>query len=427
MKIALIGSRGIPARYSGFEQFYEQFAVRLAERGHEVTVYNRSHFIKDVKKEYKGVRIVSLPSIPTKHLDTITHTALSSLHALFQGYDMVYYCIVGNSPLVWIPRLVGAKTLINVDGEDWAREKWSGFAKTYQKWCERVACICSNVVIADAKGILDRYRKLYGHEAIFVPYGANIRPRGECSVVGSSLLNDGDIEDEPILASDPAVPESTHQSINPSTGSQIPPALQKWNLLPEDYVFYVGRFVPENAIDLLIRAFKRVKTEKRLVIVGDAPYADDFRKALHELAADDQRIIFTGYAFGDDYAVLSANAFVYVQPAGIDGTRPALLDQMGFGNCVLVRNSTVNMEVIGDCGCFFDKERMEESLAEVLQDLIAHPEKVEEFRSRVTSRIENYYNWEWVTSFYEDLFERMKSGVKPVQYDEYVRVEISDR
>jgi glycosyltransferase involved in cell wall biosynthesis len=378
MKIALIGSRGIPARYSGFEQFYEQFAVRLAERGHDVTVYNRSHFIKDVKKEYRGVRIVSLPSIPTKHLDTITHTFLSSLHALFQGYDIVYYCIVGNSPLVWIPRVVGARTLINVDGEDWARDKWTGFAKTYQKWCEKVACRCANVVVADAKGILERYKSLYNHETIFVPYGANIQ------------------KDEGLQS------------------------LEKWGLKPNEYIYYVGRFVPENAIDLIIRSFKKLNTKKKLVIVGDAPYADEFKTSLYKLAEDDDRIVFTGYAFDQDYRQLSTHAYVYVQPAGIDGTRPALLDQMGFGNCVLVRNSTVNMEVIGDCGCFFDKERLEQSLTEVLQDLIDHPEKVEDYRSKVTSRIENYYNWEWVTSFYEDLFARMKSSGNPVQYDEYV-------
>jgi glycosyltransferase involved in cell wall biosynthesis len=404
VKIALIGSRGIPARYSGFEQFYEQFAIRLAERGHEVTVYNRSHFIKDVKKEYKGVRIVSLPSIPTKHLDTITHTFLSSLHALFQGYDMVYYCIVGNSPLCWIPRMVGAKTLINVDGEDWAREKWSGFAKTYQKWCERVACRCSNVVIADAKGILKRYRERYSHETIFVPYGANIRPRGEGSVDGCQMIVDKGI---------PATQQRT-------ANTQIPPALQKWNLMPENYIFYVGRFVPENAIDLLIRAYKRLDTGKKLVLVGDAPYTGDYKRHLKELAGDDERIVFTGYAFDEDYRELSSNAYLYVQPAGIDGTRPALLDQMGFGNCVLVRNSAVNMEVIGDCGCFFDKDRLEDSLVEVLQELIEHPQKVTEYRSKVTSRIQNYYNWEWVTSFYEDLFARLKEDRPAIQYDEYI-------
>jgi glycosyltransferase involved in cell wall biosynthesis len=378
MKIALIGSRGIPARYSGFEQFYEQFAVRLAERGHEVTVYNRSHFIKDVKSAYKGVRIVSLPSIPTKHLDTIAHTALSSLHALFQGYDIVYYCIVGNSPLIWIPRMVGAKTLINVDGEDWARDKWSGFAKVYQKWCEKVACKFANVVVADAKGILRRYSELYKHETIFVPYGANIR------------------KDE---------------------GTEV---LNKWGLESDEYIFYVGRFVPENAIDLLVRSFKKVKTSKKLVIVGDAPYADSFKKMLYALAGDDERIIFTGYAFGDDYAQLSSHAYIYVQPAGIDGTRPALLDQMGFGNCVLVRNSNVNMEVIGDCGCYFDRKKLEESLAEVMQSLVDEPQKVMSYRGKVKSRIENYYNWEWITSFYEELFRKMLNKKSHISYDEYL-------
>ncbi len=200
----------------------------------------------------------------------------------------------------------------------------------------------------------------------------------------------------------------------------MPNALKKWNLRPEEYIFYVGRFVPENSIDLLIRAFKRLKTELKLVIVGDAPYADEFKKSLYELATGDDRIVFTGYAFGDDYAQLSANAYFYVQPAGIDGTRPALLDQMGFGNCVLVRNSTVNMEVIGDCGCFFDKERLEDSLTEVMQDLVENGDRVKGYRTKVTSRIENYYNWEWVTSFYEDLFLRLKENRAPIQYDEFI-------
>jgi len=384
MKIALIGSRGIPARYSGFEQFYEQFAVRLAKCGHEVTVYNRSHFIKDVKKEYQGVRIVSLPSIPTKHLDTITHTALSTLHAMFQGYDVVYYCIVGNSPLVWLPRLVGAKTLINVDGEDWAREKWSGFARLYQKWCERVACRAANVVIADAKGILKRYRDLYGHETIFVPYGANVRNH---------------------LRGDARFAERT---------------LQKWELEPDEYILYVGRFVPENAIDLLIRSYRRVETNKKLVIVGDAPYAADYKRQLESLAADDSRVVFTGYAFGEAYEALSANTYLYVQPSGVEGTRPALLDQLGFGNAVLVRNSEVNMEVIRDAGAFFDRSAPETSLQVEIQRLVDEPQRIEALRGKAVTRIETFYNWEWVTSFYEHLLERVFTGQPLIQYGQYV-------
>lgn len=386
MRIALIGSRGIPARYSGFEQFYEQLALRLVQRGHHVTVYNRSHFIRDIKKSYQGVRIVSLPSIPTKHLDTITHALVSTLHAIVQRYDIVYYCIVGNSPLVWLPRLVGAKTLINVDGEDWAREKWSGFARAYQKWCEGIACKAADAVIADAKGILARYLSLYNHKAAFVPYGADIRT-----------------------------------GLRSSSDNRSRAVLEKWNVTPDNYIFYVGRFVPENAIDLLIRAYRRLDTDKKLVLVGDAPYAEDFKKSLHALAHGDNRIIFTGYAFDDEYERLSANAYFYVQPSGVNGTRPALLDQMGFGNCVLVRNSAVNMEVIGDCGCFFDKTRPEDSLVEEIRNLLAHPETVKMYRAKVTARIENYYNWEWITSYYEGLFQALRLGRGFPDYDDFLR------
>lgn len=379
MKIALIGSRGIPARYSGFETFYEQLAVRLAARGHEVTVYNRSHFIKDVHGSYRGVRLVTLPSIPTKHLDTLTHTLVSSLHALTQRYDIVYCCIVGNSPLVWIPRMVGSRVLLNVDGEDWAREKWGPFAQWYQRRCESIACRTAHVLIADAREVQRRYRDLYKTESIFVPYGANM------------LRNEG-------LA-----------------------ALNTWGLEPQKYIFYVGRFVPENAIDLLISSYQRLTTDHKLVIVGDAPYMDDYKKRLFELAAGDPRIVFTGYAFGDDYAQLSSNALLYVQPSGIDGTRPALLDQLGFGNCVVVRNSTVNMEVIQDAGYAFDRNRPEESLVELLQDLVDHPDKINQMKIKAAHRISSYYNWEWITDFYIDLFERLRRGEVVGSYDTYLQ------
>ena len=176
--------------------------------------------------------------------------------------------------------IFGAKTLINVDGEDWARDKWTGFAKKYQKWCEKIACFSSNIVIADAKGILERYEKLYRYESIFVPYGANIKYNESYWI------------------------------------------LDKWGLKKNEYVLYVGRFVPENAIDVLIKAYSKVLTEKKLVIVGDAPYSEDYKKQLFSLASTDKRIIFTGYAFAEDYEQLSSHAYIYVQPAGIDGTRP---------------------------------------------------------------------------------------------------------
>lgn len=376
MKVAFLGSRGIPARYSGFETFYEQLAVRLAARGHEVTVYNRSHFIPDVRGEWSGVRLVSLPAIRTKHLETITHTLLSSLHALTQGYDIVYYCIVGNSPLVWLPRLSGARTLLNVDGQDWAREKWTGFARWYQRRCERIAGRTADVVISDAHVIRDRYRASYGIETVFAPYGAMIR----------------------------------HE---PGTA-----VLDRWGLKPRGYILYVGRFVPENAIDLLITAFRGVRTDMKLVIIGDAPYADGYRESLMAMA--DDRVVFTGYAFGREYLQLSSHAFCTVQPSAVDGTRPAILDQLGFGNAVVVRDTPANMEVVGDCGVTFAHSRPEASLRETLQRLADDPSDVERLRGCARQRIERYYNWDWITDFYEDCFRRLRRRESLVDYDEFL-------
>jgi glycosyltransferase involved in cell wall biosynthesis len=387
LKIALIGSRGIPARYSGFETFYEQFATRLAARGHSVTVYNRSNFIRDVKREYKGVRLVSLPSIPTKHLDTISHTLLSSLHALTQGYDIVYYCTVGNSPLVWLPRMVGSKVLLNVDGADWAREKWGRFARWYQKRCERIACRTASVLIADARAVQRRYRECYGHGTVFVPYGANLT------------------RDE---------------------GAEV---LDRWGLEAQGYYLYVGRFVPENAIDVLLSAFANVRSRRRLVVVGDAPYASEYKALIREMADRDDRVVLTGYAFGKDYAQLSSHAFAYVQPSGVDGTRPALLDQMGFANCVVVRDSEANSEVVRSYGCLFDRTRLPGSLTETLQRLEDDPEEVRLHRSRVQERIRTYYNWDWITEFYEDLFMAVLRGDAAPDYDRAVesRAEVATR
>jgi glycosyltransferase involved in cell wall biosynthesis len=379
MKIAFLGSRGIPARYSGFETFYEQLAVRLVRRGHDVTVYNRSYFLPDIKGEYKGVKIVSLPSIQTKHLDTLSHCLLSSLHALGKRYDVAYYCIVGNSPLVWIPRMVGTKVLLNVDGEDWRREKWSAFAQWYQRWCEKVATVTANKIVADALVIQRRYREIYQTETVFVPYGANVcrqEARGE---------------------------------------------LDRWGLVSGKYVLYVGRFVPENSIDLLIRAFKGVRSDMKLVIIGDAPHSEEYKKELRDEAAGDPRIIFTGYAFGDAYSQLSSHAYLYVQPSAINGTRPALLDQLGFGNCALVRDTPVNAEVIGDCGPRFANDQPEERLRNKLQELIDDPEEVERFRRRAVSRITDYYNWEWITDFYENLFDSMVKRRPVISYEDFLK------
>jgi glycosyltransferase involved in cell wall biosynthesis len=364
MKIAFMGMRGIPANYSGFETFVEQLAPRLVEVGHEVTVYNRSHFIDYRESFWKGVRLVRLPTIANKHLETLAHTFLSVFHGLFRGYDIVYICGVGNAPLAWIPRLGGAKVLLNVDGEDWARDKWGGFARRYLLWSEWIATWAANLLVADSRVIEKRYRELYQTDSIFVPYGANVQ-RNE--------------------------------------GTE---ALQQFGLEKGRYILFVGRIVPENAAHLLIEAFLGVATDYKLVVVGDAPYSEAYKAELRELA--DDRVVFTGYQFGEAYQQLSCGAFFYVLASGVDGTRPVLLDQMGFGNCVLVRNSSANLEVVGEAGLTFDQERPVESLRDVLTRTLAQPEEVARYRELAVARVQEKYSWDAVTRTYLELFQGLQ-------------------
>lgn len=372
LRIALMGSRGIPATYSGFETFYEQLAVRLAARGHAVTVYNRRHHFKTHAPEYKGVRIVTLPSIPSKHLDTLTHSFLSMLHALWSGNDVFYLVIVGNSPLVWLAHLFGKKVILNVDGADFARDKWTGFAKRYLQWTERIAARSADVVIADSTVIERRYRELFGRDTLYIPYGANPQPRGEKHY-------DSDV-------------------------------LARFGLTSGDYILFVSRMTPENRAHILVEAHRRSGSRRKLVLVGDAPYVDDYKRDVQAACAASENCIMTGYLFGDDYRQISSHCSYYVLPAGIDGTRPVLLDQMAFGNCVVVRDTPANMEVIGDAGLSFSDADDVDSLAAVIRRLDADQTEVEAMRGRALARVAERYSWDRITDQYEALFRSMQPG-----------------
>jgi glycosyltransferase involved in cell wall biosynthesis len=370
MKIAFMGIRGIPASYSGFETFVEQLGKRLVKRGHEVTIYNRSTFVVYRGKNYMGMRLLRLPTLPTKHLDSIVHTALCCLHALFKRYDLAYICGVGNAPLAFLPRLRKTKVILNVDGADWQRGKWGLVARTYLRLCEKIATLTADVIIADAQVIQERYRNSFKQETLFIPYGANIR-RHE----GSDVLDRFDLE-------------------------------------PRRYLLFVGRLVPENCAHTLIRAFAQVETNMKLVIVGDAPYADEYKASLKEIAG--RRVIFTGFLFGEEYQEISSNAYLFILASGVDGTRPVLLDQMAFGNAVLVRNTPANMEVIGPSGHTFNHQNDEHDLATQLQHLVDHPEEVLALRQAAEGRVRTKYSWDRVTDRYELLY-RLLMAEKPLQ------------
>jgi glycosyltransferase involved in cell wall biosynthesis len=365
MKIALLGTRGIPASYSGFETCVEQLGQRLVERGHHVTVYCRTHHITYPGTHYKGMRLVKLPAIPNKYLDTMVHSFLSSLHALTQRYDIALYFIAGNSPVTWIPRLAGAKTILNVDGLDWKREKWPVLAKKYIQFAECLATKLPNAYITDSHVVQGYYRDRFHSEPPYIPYGSEVEilPPGE--------------------------------------------TLARLGLEPQRYVLFVGRLVPENCAHHLVEAFRGLDTDLKCVVVGDAPYAEEYIAALKASAQADPRIVFTGYVFGRGYQELGSNACIFVETSGVGGTHPALVEAMAFGNCVVTHNTPENLETIGEAGLAYDGQRGADSLRQVLQRLLSQPALVEDYRGRARQWARAHYSWEAVADDYERLFHRL--------------------
>lgn len=362
MKIALLGTRGVPASYSGFETCVEQLGQRLVERGHDVTVYCRSHHITYEGSQYKGMRLVKLPTIANKYLDTMVHSFISSIHALPQRYDVAMYFIAGNSPVTWIPRLVRTKTLLNVDGLDWKREKWPTAAKKYIQFAEYLATKLPNGYITDSEVVQNYYQDRFGSKPPYIPYGSEVE-----------LLPPGE-------------------------------TLQKFGLEPNKYVLFVGRLVPENCAHHIVDAFRQLDTDLKCVIVGDAAYAEDYIASLKARAENDPRIVFTGYVFGKGYHELGSNAHIFVESSGVGGTHPALTEAMAFGNCVVVNDTPENLETIGEAGLGYNGRLGSDSLKQLLQELIANPAKVDQYKRMARTRAQSHYSWERVTDSYERLF-----------------------
>lgn len=366
MKIAMIGTRGIPASYGGFETCAEELGARLVARGHDVTVYCRAHHIAYAEPFYRGIRLVKLPTIANKYLDTITHTTLSTLHALGQSYDVVLMFIAGNSPVSFVPRLAGQRVVLNVDGLDWKRQKWPPPAKKYIQFAEWLATKLPDVVVTDSIRVQEYYRERWNAETTYIAYGADVEPKAP-----------GDY-------------------------------LAKFGLEPRKYILFVGRLVPENCAHHLVHAFRELKTEMRCVIVGDAPYADEYIEKLKASAGPN--VIFTGYLFGDGYRELSSNAYAFTETSEVGGTHPALLEAMAFGNCVIANDTRENVETIGEAGLTYSGAGGAKHLAQVLRGLIAEPERAEEYRCRAQERVRRKFAWDTITDEYEALFRKMLKG-----------------
>ena len=377
MKVAILGTRGIPASYSGFETAAEQLASRLSARGHDVVVYCRPHVVDRTLKQYRGARLVHLPTIRNKYLDTFTHTLLSALHtARRERPDVALFFIAGNSPLCLITRAAGIPTVINVDGLDSDRSKWPGPAKAYLRFAEAGAPRWADEALTDSHVVADVFERRYGRRIGVVPYGVEDPGHG---------------------------------------GTQT---LERLGLEPRKYVLFVGRLEPENNPHLLVEAFARIPAERargmKLVVVGGAPYAGDYIKQVHRKG--DPRVLFPGYIFGRGYWELQRHAYVFCAPTEVGGTHPVILEALAAGNCVLVNDHAPNVETVGDAGLTFSGFEGVPSLAAQLERLFDAPELVEEYRERARRRARRY-SWDAVTDQYEELLrtvcERARPGALP--------------
>jgi glycosyltransferase involved in cell wall biosynthesis len=358
MKLAILGTRGIPANYGGFETFAEELSTRLAARGHDVTVYGRSNNIQYKGKEYRGVKLVILPTIGTKHLDTVSHTFLSVVHAIPRRFDVALICNAANALFAAIPRITGTPVALNVDGIERKRRKWGLAGRTYYRISEYLATLIPNVIITDAAVIREYYRKEYGVSSRMIAYGA------ECSRQLTTEIQ------------------------------------QRLGLKPREYILYVSRLEPENNAHRVIEAYESVRTDKPLLIVGDAPYAHEYIASLK--ATSDARIHFPGALYGVAYRELQSHAYIYVHATEVGGTHPALIEAMGAGNCVLVFDTPENREVVGDSGLFFSSA---EELSRLLQTAVDDPMLVEDYRVKARARAVANYSWDAIADEYERLLE----------------------
>ncbi len=354
MRIALLGTRGIPARYGGFETFAEELTKRLVERGHAVAVYCRE---EDPPSPFLGIERRYLPTIRHKYFDTLAHTGLSTLHLLLNRADVVLYCNGANAIYTWLPRLFGMPVALNVDGLERKRKKWNRLAKSWYRFSEWLSTFCPTRIVTDAAEIERYYQVSYGAASTFIPYGAEL----------------GRVPWEPML-----------------------------NLTPNRYFLYVTRFEPENNPLLVREAFERVSTELKLALVGDAPYAPDYIARVR--ATKNPRVVLPGAIYGEGYKILQSHCYAYVHATEVGGTHPALIEAMGRGALILYLETPENTEVAGGVGMPFQVSNLHTVMAEALA---LSPEERARRQHLAVARVRERYSWDVVTTQYENLFRQL--------------------
>ncbi len=363
--MALIGSRGIPARYGGFETLLDELAARLVARGFAVTVYCRSHYTPRGLGRHRGSELVVLPTLRGKYLDTPVHTLLSCLHASRRGFDAAL--VVNSANALFLPLLqaAGIPVALNVDGIEKRRRKWGAVGRAVYALGERLACVLPDALITDAAVIRRHYLERYRTDSTVIAYGV-----------------------------DPT----------PPAGAEV---LARLGLEDRSYFLYVSRFEPENNPDRVAEAYRGVGGDLPLVMVGGAPYASRFIRRFTRGA--DPRILFPGPIYGDGYRQLLSRALAYIHATEVGGTHPALVEAMGYGNCAVVHDTPENREVAGEAARYFRAEAPA-TLVEALEWVRRHPGEAADLGRQAARRTALRYSWETVSAQYAELLHQLATG-----------------
>jgi glycosyltransferase involved in cell wall biosynthesis len=368
LSIALVGTRGVPANYGGFETCAEEIGKRLVKKGHQVTVYCRKSYYDDDLESYLGMKRVCLPNLKSKSLDTMSHTLISSFHAVFKEYDVCMVFNAANSPFIIPLRLLGKKIALNTDGLEWKRSKWGILGRSFYQISEKISCIIANRIVTDSKGMQDYYLDKFNADSTEIAYGAPIQ------------------------------------------NSTSPDKLCDFGIEPKKYFLQITRFEPENHPLLTIRTFRKLKTDMKLVLVGGNPYPNDYTKAMEREATEN--VILPGYIY--DQGILRelwCNCLAYIHGNSVGGTNPALLQTMASGCFTISIDVNFNHDVLDDCGIYFDNN--EESLAEKMNWALDHEDELESYGKKAQTRIKEHYTWDKIADQYERLFYELHSGKYP--------------
>ena len=361
MKIAYLNTLGIPARYRGFETCVEQVSVRLARKGHDVTVYCASN-CSSKYSSYKGVTLINLPHSSKKFLDYPLRSLLSTVDAASRDLDIVHYYGTDSSIFTLVPRFLRKKVVMSLDGFAWNRSsypQWMRKALLFSSW---LPLYIPNATVVDSLHVKEWYAKRYGRVPTYIPYGADVSPRDANAEV-----------------------------------------LRRYGVNRDEYLLFVGALVREKGVHYLIRAFNELgmQSKLKLVIVGGDPYGSVYESLLRKMAGNG--VMFLGYVYGSDMEDLFKGAHLYVSASELEGTSPALLSAMAFGNCVLVSDIPENIETIGDAGFTF-RSRDPEDLRQKLLHLISNPGIIQIYRNRAVRRVAGLYSWDSVADSMERLY-----------------------